>query len=370
MSQSPEIVRVSLAERSYDIVIDAGILPSIGRRLLALGPATHVVVIADEHVVDPHANAAIESLRESIARVDLLTVPPGENSKSPATLARLWREMATLKADRKSIVVAIGGGVIGDLAGFVAASFNRGLRFYQVPTTLLAHVDSSVGGKVGINLPEGKNLVGAFWQPTGVLIDIETLHTLPEREYHSGLAEVVKYGVIMDAEFFQWLEQAADDLVEREPSAVRKCVAHCCRLKADVVRQDEREETGLRAILNYGHTFAHAFETMGDYGQWLHGEAVSLGMSCAARLAAQLGRVTPDWIERQDRLLGRMRLPTRMMAVDCEAAIDVMATDKKVEHGKLRFVLPTRLGHVELVGGVDRALVRKALEEVFEPAAT
>lgn len=368
MTSSAETVHVSLAERGYDIVIGAGVLPSIGSRLLALGPVSHAVVIADEQVVQPHAQIAIGSLRERVSRVDLITVPSGEGSKSVASLERLWRELAATKTDRKSVVVAIGGGVIGDLAGFVAASFNRGLRFFQVPTTLLAHVDSSVGGKVGINLPEGKNLVGAFWQPISVLIDTETLSTLPEREYLSGLAEVVKYGMIMDAEFFAWLEHAAEDLVDRRPQEVRKCVAHCCRLKAEVVRQDEREETGLRAILNYGHTFAHAFEAISEYGQWLHGEAVSLGMSCAARLAADMGRIGTDLVERQDRLLARMKLPTRMPAIDCDAAIAVMATDKKVEHGKLRFVLPTRLGHVELVSNVDQALVRKALEDVFDPA--
>jgi len=251
--------------------------------------------------------------------------------------------------DRQSIVLAIGGGVVGDLAGFVAATFTRGLPFFQIPTTLLAQVDSSVGGKVGINLPGAKNMVGAFWQPEGVLIDVDVLATLPDREYRAGLGEVVKYGVILDADFFAYLEQNTATLNAKDPAALRHIVERCCRLKADVVEADERETTGLRAVLNYGHTFAHAFEAAGNYGEMLHGEAVSIGMMCAARLAKRMNRVDEAFVERQFALLEALKLPTATPDYDGEDLLALMRHDKKVDNGQLRFVLPDRMGHVELV---------------------
>ena len=256
-------------------------------------------------------------------------------------------------ADRKSIVVAVGGGVVGDLAGFVAATYARGVGFFQVPTTLLAQVDSSVGGKVGINLPGAKNMVGAFWQPLGVLIDVETLATLPEREYRAGLAEVVKYGVILDEEFFTYLEENTAAINDQDASVLTRVVQRCCRLKADVVEQDEREITGLRAVLNYGHTFGHALEAAGGYGQILHGEAVSIGMMCAARLAARMGRVGDDFVARQQKLLDALSLPIATPEFDPDKLLDLMYRDKKAEAGKLRFVLPDRIGHVEVVKDVN-----------------
>jgi 3-dehydroquinate synthase len=304
----------------------------------------------------------VESLSAAGLRTNVLTVEPGEERKSVASAGLLWQEMSQLKADRKTAVVAVGGGVIGDLAGFVAATYTRGLRFFQIPTTLLAQVDSSVGGKVGVNLPTAKNMVGAFWQPRGVLIDTDTLATLPEREYRSGLAEVVKYGVIQDAEFFAWLELHAADLLARDPHALNYVVARCCRLKADVVEQDEREETGLRAILNYGHTFAHAFEAVASYGVLLHGEAVSLGMMCAARLACRLGRVDERFVIRQEQLLTALKLPLIPPKLDPEQLVQAMQQDKKVEHGKLRFVLPSQLGSVALVDSLPPA---DAIQAIF-----
>jgi len=262
------------------------------------------------------------------------------------------------------VVVAVGGGVVGDLAGFVAATYGRGLPFVQVPTTLLAQVDSSVGGKVGINLPGAKNMVGAFWQPRGVIIDTATLATLPEREYLSGLAEVVKYGVILDAEFFGWLEQHADKIVARSPQELTHLISRCCELKAQVVAADEREESGVRAVLNYGHTFAHAIETVTGYGHFLHGEAVSLGMCRAARLAVLLGRVNEAFVTRQRELLVALKLPVEMPDLSADELLAAMQRDKKTEHGKLRFVLPDRLGHVELVSGVREELARQALADL------
>jgi 3-dehydroquinate synthase len=264
-------------------------------------------------------------------------------------------------ADRKSIVVAAGGGVIGDLAGFVAATYARGVEFFQFPTSLLAQVDSSVGGKVGVNLPGAKNMVGAFWQPLGVLIDTEVLNTLPIREYRAGLAEVVKYGVILDADFFAYLENHVDGLNERQPEVLRHVIARCCRLKADVVENDEREISGLRAVLNYGHTFGHAIEAETGYGRFLHGEAVSIGMLGASRLAERLGRVDEGFTQRQHELLSALGLPVVMPDLDRDVLLAAMQRDKKVAHGRLRFVLPTKMGHVELVSDVPEEHVRAAL---------
>jgi 3-dehydroquinate synthase len=356
-----ELVRVDLGSRSYDIAVDSGNLPSLGRFVLDRGAVTHAVVVTDRNVADPHAVAAVESLHAAGVRVDLTTVDPGEGAKSIHTAELLWNSLAQIKADRKTLIVAVGGGVIGDLAGFIAATFTRGLRFVQVPTTLLAQVDSSVGGKVGVNLPTAKNMVGAFWQPLGVLIDTNVLNTLPERDYISGLAEVVKYGVILDADFFEYLEKNIAGLTRRDPAVLTRVVARCCRLKADVVERDEREETGLRAVLNYGHTYAHALETVTAYGSLLHGEAVSIGMMCAARLAWSLRRVDEEFVARQRRLLEALKLPVETPQVEQQHMLEAMGRDKKVEHGRLRFVLPSRLGHVELVDDISPSQALEAL---------
>jgi 3-dehydroquinate synthase len=354
-------VHVALAERSYDIEISRGNLPQLAAFIRRRRKVTHAVVITDDHVGSLHAQAALASLAAENIRADLLSVPAGEGSKSVAQADRLWNELTRLKTDRKSVIVALGGGVVGDLAGFIAATYVRGLAFIQIPTTLLAQVDSSVGGKVGINLPAAKNIVGNFWQPAAVLIDLNVLSTLPDREFRSGLAEVVKYGVILDADFFAWLEQNADAIIARDPAAMEHIVAQSCRLKARVVEQDEREETGQRAVLNYGHTFCHAIETVTGYGHYLHGEAVAIGMVCASTLAESIGRIDAAITTRQRILLQRLGLPTEAQGLDPEALLAAMQHDKKAEHGHLRFVLPARLGHVELVSNVDRQNVFNAL---------
>jgi 3-dehydroquinate synthase len=356
-------VDVQLGERSYTIEIGTGNLSALGQRANQWCQLTHAVIITDLHVEKPHAQAAAESLVAGGAEVDMLVVEAGEQSKSIDAAAGLWDKLLDLGADRKSVIVAVGGGVVGDLAGFVAATFARGLALVQVPTTLLAQVDSSVGGKVGINLAGAKNMVGAFWQPAGVLVDTAVLATLPEREYRAGLAEVVKYGVILDADFFAYLENHIAELSHREAGVLEHIIARCCRLKADVVEGDEREQTGLRAVLNYGHTFCHALETVTLYGQYLHGEAVAIGMLCASRLAERLGRVDKKFTERQHALLVKLGLPVALPAkLDHDAVLSAMSHDKKVEHGRLRFVLPTRMGHVELVGNVDSEHVRAVLK--------
>jgi 3-dehydroquinate synthase len=361
-----QTVHVNLAERSYDIEIGAGNLGRAGAVLAGLGRVTHAVVITDENVEEPHAVRVAESLGEEGVEVDLAVVEPGEPAKSIGTAAALWEKLLDLGTDRKSVVVAVGGGVVGDLAGFVAATYARGIRFFQVPTTLLAQVDSSVGGKVGINLPQAKNMVGAFLQPLSVLIDTATLETLDPRDYRAGLGEVVKYGVILDATFFDYLESNAAGLNRADHEVLGHVVARCCRLKADVVEQDEREETGLRAVLNYGHTFAHALESLSGYGTLLHGEAVAIGMLCASRLAERLGRVDAEVTRRQHRLLSALGLPTELPRLDHEQILRAMTHDKKVQHGRLRFVLPDRMGHVELVGDVDPADVRAAMNKSGE----
>ena len=348
----PLTVHVHLGERSYDITIGTGNLPHAGPFVGGRCKLTHAILITDTNVAEPHARVVAGSLAGHGARVNIEVVEAGEASKSVENANRLWNQLLHHKADRKSLVVAVGGGVIGDLAGFVAATYARGLTFVQVPTTLLAHVDSSVGGKVGVNLPAAKNMVGAFWQPLGVLIDTAVLNTLPDREYRAGLAEVVKYGVILDADFFAYLEAHADELNARSPDVLRYVVACCCRLKADVVEQDERETAGLRAVLNYGHTFAHAIEAEAGYGEFLHGEAVSIGMLAASRLAERLSRVDSHFTARQESLLQRLGLPTVLPHLSPAVLLAAMRLDKKVAHGRLRFVLPTRMGHVELVGDV------------------
>lgn len=354
-------VRVNLGERSYEIRIGTGNLKSAGSFLNERGALKRAIVITDVRVEPFHARPVVESLAASGVAVETVIVPSGEETKCVAEAEKLWNKLLELGADRQSLVVAVGGGVVGDLAGFVAATYARGIRFAQVPTTLLAQVDSSVGGKVGVNLPRAKNMVGAFWQPTAVLIDTQTLQTLPERDYRSGLAEVVKYGVILDAEFFARLERDVPALTGRRHDVLQTVIARCCRLKADVVEADEREETGHRAVLNYGHTFAHAFETTTGYGELLHGEAVSIGMMCAARLAERLGRVDAEFVRRQRGLLMALGLPVTTPEIDPDVLIAAMMRDKKSDAGKVRFVLPTRLGHVELVNEVDRSDVRAAL---------
>jgi 3-dehydroquinate synthase len=354
-------VHVDLGPRSYPIAFaDEG--TGFGPFVKARAPkAATAVVIADPNVRHV-ADVVVNALTEQGIRTWLVTVPPGESTKSLAHAATLYDRLAEVNADRNTLIVAVGGGVVGDLAGFVAATYNRGLPLLMVPTTLLAMVDSSVGGKVGINHPGGKNLIGAFHQPVGVWIDPVALDSLPEREYVSGLGEVVKYGVILDAEFFAWLEANVPPILARDPAAVAHVVARSCRLKADVVEKDEREETGLRAKLNYGHTFAHAFETVAGYGAWLHGEAVSAGMVCASRLAEKLGRIPADVTERQLKLLTAFGLPVEANPDwSVEDQIAVMRRDKKAVAGTLRFVLPTKLGEVELVSGVPEELVRSVL---------
>jgi 3-dehydroquinate synthase len=373
-------VPVALGARSYEVLIASEQLDSWAAALtpwLASRPqfadgasrAGKALVVTDRHVAGTHAERAESSLRQTgwtTARVEL---EPGETAKTLASASRLYDALAEMQADRRTVVVAVGGGVVGDTAGFAAATYARGIPFVQIPTTLLAQVDSSVGGKVGVNHPRGKNLIGAFHQPLGVLIDTATLATLPDREFRSGLAEVVKYGASLDGEFFAYLAAHIEGLNGRDAAVLRHVIARSCQLKAGIVEQDEQELTGVRALLNYGHTFAHAYEALSGYGKLLHGEAVAIGMVHASRLAERLGRVDSSVTERQQRLLEAVHLPTVLAggAFDVTAVLDKMRLDKKTLGGKLRFVLPASIGRVELVDGVPET-VRSLLSEIFQPA--
>ena len=363
MTASPRSLRVNLGERSYDILITGDALGEVGPFARQRARGTSALVVTDANV-EPHARQVQDSLTRAGFQTGLAVRPAGEGQKSLDVALALYDALLDMPADRRTLVVAVGGGVIGDLAGFVASTFARGLPLLMVPTTLLAMVDSSVGGKVGVNHPRAKNMIGTFHQPVGVFIDSATLATLPDREYKSGLAEVVKYGVILDADFFAYLEANAAAVLRRDPAAVQHIVQRSCQLKADVVEKDEREETGLRAVLNYGHTFAHAFETAAGYGGWLHGEAVAAGMVCASRLAERRGLIGADVTERQVRLLQAFGLPTAPEPWPTADLLRTMRSDKKAVAGRLRFILPRRLGDVVLFDDVPEADVRAVLKEM------
>jgi len=354
-------IRVHLDKRSYDIILNAG-LANFGPFARKLTAGSLALVVTDHNIL-AYAEKVVASLRGGGFQTELAVLPPGEAQKSLATASQLYDRLADLHADRKTTVVAVGGGVIGDLAGFVAATFARGLPLLMVPTTLLAMVDSSVGGKVAVNHPRAKNLIGAFHQPSCVWIDLSALDSLPEREYRSGLAEVVKYAMSLDADFLEFLERNAQEILQRKPQTLVVVVDTCCKLKASIVEKDEREETGLRMVLNYGHTFAHAFETVAGYGQWLHGEAVAVGMVCASRLAERRGLIPAELTERLRRLLARFGLPAAPERWPVADLVEAMRSDKKALAGRMRFILPRRLGEVALFDDIPETEVRCVLEK-------
>ena len=349
---------VALGERAYRIRIGPGLLDQPELLREAIG-GRQALLLSNTTVAPLHAakvKAALEGLRWGT-----LLLEDGERHKSIDSASRVWQALAELGAQRNATLIALGGGVIGDLGGFAAACWMRGIDFVQLPTTLLAMVDSSVGGKTGVNLPQGKNLVGAFWQPRLVLADICTLRTLPEREYRAGLAEVVKYGAIGDLAFFEWLEAHADGLNARDETLIAEAVARSCAHKAGVVMRDERE-TGERALLNFGHTYGHALETIGEYRQWLHGEAVAIGMLMAAQLSAALGLADRSDAERLGLLLTRLGLPTtRPDNADPERVVALMRLDKKSLSDRLRLILWRGIGRAEIVDGVDPAAIVASL---------
>jgi 3-dehydroquinate synthase len=363
-------VPVDLGPRSYEIRVVTGQPAEFGRFIRGALDSTwagrssrSALIVTDEHLA---RLGLVEDYSDALRRVGIeprvSVLPPGEATKSLASASRLFDELVSMKADRHTTVVAVGGGVIGDLAGFVAATYARGVPLLMVPTTLLAQVDSSVGGKVGVNHPGAKNIIGAFHQPVAVWIDTQTLHTLPDRELRCGLAEVVKYGVILDGAFFEELERRAEAILGRDDAALRRIVARSCELKASVVSRDEREETGLRAVLNFGHTIGHAIEAVAGYdGPYQHGEAVAVGMVAEARLAESLGWIGREVVGRIEGLLDRLGLPTRAPGLDPERLLEAMGRDKKNRGGRTRFVLPRSIGQVELTDAAGEAEVRAVL---------
>ncbi len=342
------IVKVSLGDRSYEIKIQTGLLSRLGSECSRLNLGKKCAVITDVNVASHYANAALDALRSAGFEPVLLTMPAGETAKSLKNVQRCYDQLAAHRLERKSFIVALGGGVVGDLAGFVAATYLRGIPFVQVPTTLLAQVDSSVGGKVGVNLKAGKNLVGAFYQPKLVLCDLATLETLPLREYRSGLAEVIKYGIIYDRPLFVRLEKTLEQLLARDPRILTSVIARCCEIKAEVVGADETEG-GLRAILNFGHTIGHGLEAISKYGKYLHGEAISIGQVAAAKLSEELTGLSADESKRIGAIFEHAGLPTRALLTKVmrRKLQGAMQLDKKVSGGDVKFVLARSLGKVQ-----------------------
>ena len=357
------VVKVPLGERAYSIFIAPGLLSRLGAECVRSKLGHRCAVITDRKVGPLYADTALESLRAAGFEPVLITVPAGEKAKSLAVVQICYDALARHRLERKSFVVALGGGVVGDLAGFVAATYLRGIPFVQVPTTLLAQVDSSVGGKVGVNLTAGKNLVGAFYQPRFVLCDLDTLRTLPPREFRAGLAEVIKYGIIYDAPLFRRLERCLDRLAAQEPAELGAVVARCCAIKADVVGQDETE-SGLRAILNFGHTIGHAIEAITRYGTYLHGEAISIGQVAAARLSEQLLGLPSSDVKRIQALFVRAGLPVaiRLSTARLNQLLGAMLLDKKVSGGEIKFVLAEKIGRVRWGQQVPKTMIDEILQ--------
>ena len=362
------VVKVPLGGRSYRILIGSGVLAQLGTECARLKLGRRCAVISDRHVAPRYGEAVAESLRAAGFEPVAITVSAGETAKSLATVQACYTQLAAHRIERQSFIVALGGGVVGDLAGFVAATYLRGIAFVQVPTTLLAQVDSSVGGKVGVNLKAGKNLVGAFYQPRLVLCDLDTLNTLPPRELRAGLAEVIKYGIIYDAPLFRRLERDLSRLLEREPKTLAAVIARCCEIKAEVVGQDETEGD-VRAILNFGHTIGHAIENISGYGKYLHGEAISIGQVAAAQLSAKLLGLTAGDAERITHLFEQAGLPTqiKLSPAQRQNLLAAMKLDKKVNAGEVKFVLAERIGKVRWGQNVPPALIVEVLNS--QPSA-
>lgn len=358
----PDVV-VSLGENSYRIHLGSGILSQMGSALQSLGVSKRMMVVTNPVISGLYSAVLTDGLKRSGFDVVSASVPDGEEYKSLEVAGQLYDQLISNRLDRRSALIALGGGVIGDLAGFVAATYLRGVPFVQVPTTLLAQVDSSVGGKVAVNHTEGKNLIGAFYQPRLVWADLSTLKTLPRREYLSGLAEVAKYGVVADERLLSYLEANASRILDLDLGVLEKIVARCCEIKARLVEKDERDQ-GPRMILNYGHTVGHALEAATGYTTYTHGEAVAVGMGVAARIAHKLGVLVSEDMERQENLLRALELPTTVpKGVDLTKVMDAIQLDKKVINNKVRFVIPRAIGDVYVT---DQIPLQTAVEAVRE----
>ena len=356
-----QTLTVQLGERSYPIHIGSGLLRA-GTPVRAAVGRRDVLLVSNVTVAPLYAGLVKSALAAN--RIIEVVLPDGEQHKSLATASRVFDVMIANRLGRDAVVIALGGGVVGDLAGFVAACYQRGIDFVQVPTTLLAHVDSSVGGKTAVNHPGGKNLIGAFHQPIAVISDTDLLATLPDRELKAGLAEIIKYGLICDADFFTWLEQNIDALLAREAAALQRAIYRSCEIKAAIVGRDEREQ-GDRALLNLGHTFGHAIESATGYVDWLHGEAVATGMLIAADMSARLQHLDAADVGRIRRLLERAGLPVAAPQIGADSALGYMRIDKKVKAGRVRLVLLERIGQATLTGSYPDAALDATLKANF-----
>lgn len=360
----PRTLNVNLDARSYPIVIGSGLLDD-GSMLLPHLPSRRVVIVTNETVAPIYLGRLEHALRGADIEATVITLRDGERYKNWETLNKVYDAMLARRCDRTTTIMALGGGVVGDIAGFAAATYQRGVPYIQVPTTLLAQVDSSVGGKTAINHPLGKNMIGAFYQPRLVLADLSTLNTLPSRELSAGLAEVIKYGAIMDTGFFAWLEDHIDRLVRRDPEALAHAVEVSCRCKAEIVAADERE-SGRRALLNFGHTFGHAIEAGLGFGTWLHGEAVAAGMVLGASLSERQGDLDHEDVQRLSDLLGRAGLPTQAPSLGVDRYLDLMGYDKKVQQGKLRLVLLRAIGDAYVSADFSQDALHRVLSAIPE----
>lgn len=359
-------VHVELGENSYPIIVEQGILSQVGELIRPKTKSEKVIVIADGFVSKQYGEPVLESLSNAGFDSRIIDVPSGEAQKSIEEFARLHDQLISHRVDRVSTLITFGGGVVCDLGGFVAATHLRGVPYIQIPTTLLAQVDASIGGKTAVNHPQGKNLIGAFYQPKMVLIDVELLQTLPSRDMRAGLIEVIKAGVIMDAPLFDLVESNLDAILNLDATVLIDVIAKSCADKAYVVANDEKE-SGLREILNYGHTFGHALEALTDYDTYRHGEAVAIGMNCAAQLAVSLDMMAAaDW-KRQRALLHRAELPVQFPSdISPEKIIQTMYLDKKTKRGRLRLILPTRIGEVVVCDDVGEAGIAEAISRCIK----
>lgn len=358
------IINVNLPQQSYEIAIAPGNLNKLGEYMTNLNLGKKALVVSNPTLFKHYGEKVIASLESGGFEVTSCTLPPGERYKTLGSVQKIYDTALENRIERSSTMVALGGGVIGDMTGFAAATWLRGINFVQVPTTLLAMVDAAIGGKTGVNHPQGKNLIGAFHQPRLVLIDPEVLKTLPVREFRAGMAEVIKYGVIWDAELFSEMEQSKrlDQMRYIKPELIDSILIRSCQAKADVVSKDEKE-AGLRAILNYGHTIGHAVESLTGYRVVNHGEAVAIGMVAAGQIAMELGMWQKEETERQDALIQKAGLPTRLPSgLDIEAVIESLQLDKKVKAGKVRFILPTQIGVVKITDQVPSDTIRQVLQ--------
>lgn len=355
-------VHLNLDPYSYSITIDQNILGNLGQWIVPETKSDKVAVVTDEVVSKLYGDIVLKSLRDFEFDVRMIQVPSGEENKSLTWFSKIHDSLIDHQMDRNSTLIAFGGGVIGDLSGFVAATFMRGISWIQVPTTLLAQVDASVGGKTAINHSKGKNMVGAFHQPSLVLIDVDTLHDLAERDVVSGLAEIIKHGVIMNEPLFSLIEKNLTKILRLVPEVLIEIIAESCANKAYVVENDEKEN-GLRSTLNYGHTFAHALEVLTDYNTFRHGEAVAVGMNCAAQLSVHLGMLDPCELDRQNTLLQNAGLPIQIPRIQSEKFLEAMYLDKKTSHGKLKLILIEEIGKVKIRTGIPDNEILTVIEK-------